>query len=222
MTPASLLNWTELAKAPEAPGIYAWYFRPELTDFDIRALAAEIADLSGDQARTEKVRRIKLFLHKRIFRYFEQKPYFVELKGSLKPRYKGEVAHSPDEDLSNELVKRLAEEPLELFELRTCLESTTPLFASPIYIGMAENLRNRLVTHKRLMIALGETATLNTLNYANFELTTSEINFAERITERNIPTSRLFVATEKVEKVETAKNIENLLNRIYFPILGRN
>jgi hypothetical protein len=68
-------KWENIVDIPEKPGIYAWYFSPDLTNYDIEKL---INDLRGEtkdgQARRELV--IK-FLNKNIFSYYSNLPYMV-------------------------------------------------------------------------------------------------------------------------------------------------
>lgn len=220
---AITLRWHEVAAAPEMPGIYAWYFKPELTDFDISSL---IASLEGESAKCDDSFRRKLvrdFLVRRIFCYFEQKPYLVELSGQLKPKYRGEVDHQPDLDLSDALIDRILLDPTRLYRLKRPLDETTPMFASPLYIGMADkSLRVRLTTHKRLISSMENTAAYTAALIADYELSFSDKTFAERVRSRGIPSSRLFVVLQAVDSSHDPNDIENILNRIYFPVLGRN
>ena len=56
-----------------------------------------------------------------------------------------------------------------------------------------------------------------------FQQLVRDRSFAERIQARKIPPARLFVVTEIVEGDTGAfLDIENVLNRLHFPLLGRN
>jgi hypothetical protein len=216
------LSWFHLGKAPAMPGLYAWYFKPELLDSDIDGLCIKLSnsdDLITDSERDVIVRH---FLKAMLYSYFEQKPYLVELKGQLKPRFSGEVGHRADEDLSDELVKRIAKNPERLYALRNLIERTTPLQASPLYIGMADNLRERIARHRKLIIQLENAIVIKSQKYLNIDLSISEVNFAERVVERRIPPTQLFVTYQVSEDKLAANDVENILNRIYFPVLGRN
>lgn len=217
-----ILNWHEIAAAPEAAGIYAWYFKPELTDYDIDSLVAELNENEGKSSETYCRDLVRRFLKKRIFRYFEQKPYLVELSGQLKPRYRGEIEHQPDLDLSDVLIDRILKDPSRLNKLKVPLSITTPMFASPLYIGMADRLRTRLASHKKLISSLENSDFYNSTFFADYELSLSEKNFAERVKAREIPSSRLFVVAQVISPPSDPNDVENILNRIYFPVLGRN
>ena len=95
---------------------------------------------------------------------------------------------------------------------------SAPMFASPLYMGMAGDLRSRLATHKalieryrRLYRQEGEPAR------------DSDSGFAWQVAKRRIPPDRLIVFTcTTAADNNIAVDIENILNRIYYPILGRN
>src|SRR5581483_5853605 len=53
--------------------------------------------------------------------------------------------------ISASLVARLAAKPERLWGLKDLLQQSIPFFASPIYIGVAKNLRKRLLRHKALI-----------------------------------------------------------------------
>lgn len=221
-TKTNVLSWFDLINAPRKPGIYAWYFRPELLDSDINELKSDLDNANSFNDESKKLESVRLFLRERIFSFFEQKPYQIELTGQLKPRFVGEVAHCADEDLSEALVRRIAENPNRLYELKKALETTSPLQASPLYIGMAEDIHLRVFKHKNLIIKLENEIVFFRQKYLDFGYTAQEINFAERVVERKIPPTQLFVTYYEAQSKSVANDIENILNRIYFPILGRN
>ena len=218
----NVLSWFDLANAPRTPGIYAWYFRPELLDSDINELKNNLTNADDIKDESKKIEAVKSFLRDRIFSFFEQKPYQIELKGQLKPRFVGEATHRADDDLSDELVRRIADDPNRLFELKKALESTSPLQASPLYIGMADDIHIRVIKHKKLITKLENEIVFFMQKYLDYGYTTQEISFAERVVERRIPPTQLFVTYYEAQSKSAANDIENILNRIYFPILGRN
>lgn len=218
----NVLSWSELSQAPERPGIYAWYFRPQLTEYDINKFIKEIELNDGDENFACRSKIVKKFLNDRIFKYFEQKPYEVELKGVLKPRYSGEAVHRSEDDVSPDLIERLCSNPRSLFLINVALELSTPLIASPLYIGKAENLRDRIKVHKRMIQTLKNNIADNLASYLEYHPSLDEKSFAQRVAEREIPSSQLFVAYTVVADTKIVTDLENILNRIYFPILGRN
>jgi hypothetical protein len=217
-----LIGWNEHGDLPESPGVYAWYFRPELTNYDIENLIKDLAKIPDDNVLGERAALVRDFLYKRIFRYFEQKPYYVELTGQLKPKYRGELNHQPSDDLSKALVDRIAASPHRLIKLSQYLQESTPLIASPLYIGKAENLKLRVSVHKKMIGLLKNQEVKNQLLFLQYEFSNEEIDFANRVVDRAIPSSRLYVAYQETAGGGIEVDLENLLNRIYFPILGRN
>jgi len=216
------LSWSDLSQLPESPGIYTWYFRPTLTKYDINKLIREI-NLNGEASSfVEPAKLIKDFLNNKLFKYFEQKPYEVELKGALKPRYLGRAHHRSEDNVSPDLIQRIYSNPNLLFDINTILEHSTPAVASPLYIGKAKNLRSRIQGHKKMIRTLKNNISLNVANYVEYTPSPEEVSFANRIVERDIPSSQLFVTYIVVQNENIVTELENILNRIYFPILGRN
>lgn len=213
-----ILNWSQLSKCPESPGVYAWYFRPELTDHDIEKL---ISDIKKDELNSKQV--IEYFLNERIFKYFRQKQYHVEISGQLKPKYTGQIEHV--QEPSSGLIERVQENPKRLFIIRALLEKSTPLFASPLYVGMSKNIKVRINQHCNFIKQLRDKSSNSFLRLQQYSiLTEEEKSFAERVVEREIPPSRLFIAYQVVEPTEenVYVDLENIINRIYYPTFGRN
>ena len=38
----AIYSWHEIGDAPAAPGVYAWYYTPEITVFDLDRITSEI------------------------------------------------------------------------------------------------------------------------------------------------------------------------------------
>lgn len=209
-------SWHEIGDVPAQPGVYAWYYTPEITSFDLERITVEVTALkaSGDLAAARDA--IRAFLDQSIFSYFRERPYSAQLRGPLKPRYEGMIEHRPT--LSESLLDRIVEEPQRLATIREVLEGSAPYFASPIYIGMSERLRSRLKRHKSLIEKYGELPDLD-----GSEEEQRDKNFAREVRSRNIPPSRLFVIVTAISGAPGSYvDIENILNRIHYPLLGRN
>jgi hypothetical protein len=210
------LVWADLATAPSASGIYAWYCRPQITDFDLNTTIKEIeAASSHDRGAAERVARS--MLDDRVFKPFREEPYRAAIEGPLKASYSGSLEH--EFDVSSGLISRVVDEPERLRVIREVLEQSAPMFASPLYIGMSINLRDRLATHKRLIERYRQ-ARLKEVP----ELRNSDAGFAWQVAKREISPDRLFVFTCEIGDGDpsSATDIENILNRLYYPILGRN
>lgn len=215
MTRHELLQLCDIARAPAQPGIYAWYCRPSLTKRDIDDLISGVKECSTDHA----IVLVREFLSKRLLRPFAESSYRCEIRGQLKPGYSGTL-HS-DLNISDDLVKRIAESPDRLWKLRHTLQSSVPTFASPIYIGMTSNLRQRLIQHKARIERYGQVDL--TSPDPNDEDQVSAHSFARQVHERRFLTNWLLVAVQPIETdQDEQKDAENILNRINFPICGRN
>jgi hypothetical protein len=213
--------WSQLGSVPDQPGIYAWYYSPEITKFDMTKFVEGVKQMSSEGRIAEAQDLIRRFLDKYLFGFFREDPFFAQLSGALKPSYEGELRHRAT--ISPSLVNRLCENPERLRVIREVLELSTPHFASPIYIGMsAEGLRGRIGTHKSLIERLRKRSSANDTTEDDIG-DAGDAGFAKRVVKRGIPPERLFVTTCVIDSQDDIHvDIENILNRIYYPILGRN
>ncbi|MEO1582135.1 MAG: hypothetical protein AAFR91_09805 [Pseudomonadota bacterium] len=94
------------------------------------------------------------------------------------------------------------------------MRTVVPLFSSPIYIGMARNLHSRVRGHARLIQKYRDG--INAGSGRDKE-------FAQRVVERELSPSRLRVAVRPIDVSDDEYvDAENVLNRINYPILGKN
>ena len=207
--------WADIVNAPALPGVYAWYYSPEITDYDLEQTIAQLK-ASRDVDRPAAEELVRTTLDSRIFKHFREDPYQALIEGPLKPTYTGTLEHTFR--VSGGLVQRIVDDPDRLRTIRNVLDMSAPMFASPLYMGMAGELRSRLATHKALIEKYrrlhrqGEEPVRN-----------SDAGFAWQVAKRRIPPDRLIVFTcTTAADDKTAVDIENILNRIYYPILGRN
>lgn len=208
------LTWSEIDLAPETPGVYAWYSRLVISKADIDAVIKRItaAKMSGDaQARAE----VEDALDRFIFSPYRETPYQVALRGQLKPKFSGEVAHEPSK--SESLVGRLALNPARFRAVSDILKTAAPWFTAPLYIGMAINLRSRLKQHRNKIVELRDLQVHGSIDGV------AEAGFANQVVARNFDPTNLFVHIAEVS-VDTGEHndLENILNRINYPIFGRN
>ncbi|KAF3886514.1 hypothetical protein AB0758_08515 [Tolypothrix bouteillei VB521301_2] len=219
-----LYRWTEISKVPQKPGVYAWYYSPEITDYDLSKAIDDIKKMKqlGEVNLASEV--VEKFLYNSIFQYFREEPYQAFLRGPLKPKYQGCLEHKPI--LSETLVSRIIEEPERLITVKDVVEKSAPNFASPIYIGMAERLGVRLKQHKKLIEKYRSQVEVSEINQNSFsteDTEKSDNSFALQICRRNITPSRLFVVINILGDLKKKYvDIENILNRIHYPLLGRN
>ena len=208
------LSWSEIDLAPEASGIYAWYARIVISKADIDAVVKRITEAKqrGDaQARAE----VEDALDRFIFGPYRETPYQVALRGQLKPKFSGDITHEPSR--SESLVGRLSTNPERFRAVSEILKNAAPWFTAPLYIGMATNLRIRLKQHRNKIVELRDLQ-----GYGSIE-NIAEAGFANQIVARNFDPTNLFVHVAEVN-VETGEHndLENILNRINYPIFGRN
>ena len=206
-------SWSELALIPKKPGVYAWYYIVDVPQYDVDKTVTDVerAYESGDQGEAENL--VAAFLSKFVFDPFAETPYVATVRGPLKPKYGGELRHEPEP--SGDLVSRIAAQPERLRSLHQVLRASVPNFASPIYIGMASNLNDRIGTHKRLIgqYREGKGGSGNDRDHS----------FARRVVQRDLKLHGLRVCAEVIESAgDEHLDAENVLNRINYPILGRN
>ena len=208
------LAWSEIDLAPKTSGIYAWYSHLAISNADIEDVIKRITEAKqfGDAAaRTE----VEDALDRFIFNPYRETSYQVSLRGQLKPKYSGEVAHEPSK--SDSLVARLAGHPERFRAISDVLKTAAPWFTAPLYIGMAVNLHSRLRQHKNKIVELRE------LGSGGSKDESIEAGFANQVVARNFDPTSLFVHIAEVS-VDTGEHndLENILNRINYPIFGRN
>ena len=221
-TGMQVFRWREIGDVPGEPGVYAWYYKPEITDFDLQQIVENVDALKARGQEIKAAEDMRRFLHDNIFRYFQEQPYQTVMRGPLKPRFEGLLEHTPS--LSDDMVKRLVDDPRRLRTIKEVLEASAPNFASPIYIGMSEKLRSRLGRHKNLIEKYGsQPAAPQRPDEMTPEGERRDQSFAREIRARNIPPARLFVVVHIIQGVKDEYvDIENILNRIHYPLLGRN
>ncbi|WP_434033270.1 hypothetical protein [Cupriavidus sp. a3] len=208
------LSWSEIEAAPETAGVYAWYSHITISKADIEDAIKRInqAKERGElYARAE----VEAIVERFIFSPYRETPYKVSLRGPLKPRFHGEVVHEPAK--SDSLIARLVQDPERLKAVSEVLKTAAPWFTAPLYIGMASNLRNRLKQHKAKIVDLRDNWSASGFNEP------TEAGFANQIVARNFDPTNLFVHIAEVHVDSGEHNdIENILNRINYPIFGRN
>lgn len=212
------LPWNRIHEAAPRAGIYSWYYEPYIGDYDVDKTIRDVKQLKDHNDVAGAAGLLRSFLQQNLLSYFRQDPYQVELKGPLKPRHVGSADH--DQDVSASVIERLLEDPERLRPLRDVLKQSTPYFASPLYVGMSDCLRTRLLRHKHL---IHQFRSLSVASNVENSFADEEAGFAHRIARRRIPPDRLFVVTCEIPSVSSLNvDAENLLNRIFYPILGRN
>lgn len=207
-------RFDEVDRAPRGPGLYAWYHIPDISRADVDTYCVRISQAPGPEKRA----LVEQFLAEYIFRPYQETPYKVRIAGALKPEYSGDVSHI--NKFSNKMLDYLAERPEALHEIKDILSRSVPIFSSPIYIGIAKtSLRTRLSQHRLLIeqyIEQGPPISSDNDQEGH--------SFArEVVLIRKLDTLRLYVfTTETAIPPHTALAAEYILNRINYPLCGRN
>lgn len=210
----------EIERAPEGPGVYAWYYTHELSDRDIDVCLREVSDCPDQLGRAEVMRG---FLDRHLLGYYRETPYEAKLFGPLKPKYSGRLSHEPSASAS--LVNRLVQDPGRLTSLKPLLKLGVPHFASPIYIGVAVGLRARLLQHKALIEKFLNARDVDepVLEDESPEDQLAHSFAREVCIHRRFMTFNLTVYVMECSVDESIRiDVENLLNRINYPLCGRN
>jgi hypothetical protein len=210
------LPWQLIDDAPSAPGLYSWYYRLSLPRHDVEQLIREVK--SGSRERAKEL--VAAFFRTFVFRPLEEEPYDAVIEGKLKPKYSGKLSYVAN--VSGDLIDRVVEDVERIRAIADVLDASVPHFASPIYIGMSSNLRNRLSRHKAL-IERFVAARRVSADYVGDGDEEADLSFAKDVARRGLVPGRLvvFVAPTQAGGDEY-KDVENLLNRINFPLCGRN
>ncbi len=214
-TPVSrALAWSELELAPEGPGVYAWYSRLAIATADVDDVIKRIKEAQS-KGESSARHEVEAALDRFIFGPFRETPYQVALRGQLKPKFSGEVQHEPSK--SDTLIGRLASNPERFRTITDVLKTAAPWFTAPLYIGMATNLRSRLGQHRNRIVELRDLQSQASIDDP------VEAGFANQVVARNFDPTNLFVHVAELS-VDTGEHndLENILNRINYPIFGRN
>jgi hypothetical protein len=199
----------------EKPGIYAWYYKPTISSQDIININCK---LSNEITREQKIYQAKKFLQKYLLDFYKEDPYIAVISGNLKPKYKGHISHN--DQVSDTFAENVVNQTIDLHKLKETLTSIDESFLSPIYIGVSENLKTRLLKHKSMIKKQADNSSLSYFFEEELGATDDKDQcFANRIIKRKYILSSLFVI---LKTTDSYNPIENILNRINYPILGKN
>jgi hypothetical protein len=209
-----VLKWNLISKTSirSDSGIYAWYYSVAIGDYDIK----NISDyLNATSSEADKYAEVRSFLDRHLFSYFVEDSYQARIHGKLMPEFKGSLNHVSQ--ISDSLIYKIIDDPQVLFDLKKVIDSLRIEFSSPIYIGMSDNLQSRVNKHKQLI------ESYKGHKKVHQDLDDRDENFAARVASRGMNETKLKVAIMYVPSDENLHNImENILNRINYPVLGRN
>lgn len=209
------LSYTEISVAPETSGVYAWYSSLKIGAQDLKDFERNVVDKRSN--RSEAAGYIEEALNNLVFKKYREDDYQIILQGALKPKYEGEAKHMPR--ASSSLVDRLIEEPARINIIAEAISTAAPYFTAPLYIGMARNLRERLTRHKQLIESLYDSIR----SRDGLDIKDGDAGFARQVVARGFDPMSLFVHVQEIDvKTNEQVDVESILNRINFPIFGRN
>lgn len=200
-------RWHEVESAPNAPGLYAWYLDPRL----------RAADLDDAERTTQNLLQLA--------EWVRLAGLDVSADGHLSLQFTGRLEHQSvcwqEDKPFTDLVSEVLSDPDHRACFAELLSVSSPLFASPLYIGVATSLRVRLAQHKEAI-----------MKYAAVQHGPDGHSFAGEIQKRGIPQNRLVVHCMTAEGLKfsdldretrrkVAEAVESALNRMYFPAFGR-
>ena len=210
-----LFSFREVPDVDSEPGLYAWYLRIKPGKSNIKSPENFLRAL------------------KRITNQIHYPALNMQLKGHLRLNLKGTLRHiwyGHDENPFSGSLKEI-NHPEEREILSDILDLAVPLLTGPLYIGLSKNLQVRLRQHTQLIQAYQEdpTSFSPSEDIDSKESLENDKNFAQRIVQRKIDPNHLVVGVVYVsqrhhspERIHKAINTaETLLNRTFYPILGR-
>ncbi len=205
--------WDELAAAPEEPGLYAWYLNPDLRVADLNSKSATIENI-GTLAKQLRIPDMEVTADGHLS---------LQLSGHLNHKHVGHEADDAvsaliDDVLSTDGGRRL---------FAQIFGAARPCFMSPLYIGVTINLRERIADHR---IAIEREQQRAALGIGSEDMAVQ--SFARQVWIRQIPWRRLFVHVLPLKSLcdpsttpdmqrRVAEAVETLLNRLFYPVLGR-
>ena len=211
-----LFSFREVPDVDSEPGLYAWYLRIKPGKSNIKS--------------PENFSRAL----KRITKQICYPTLTMQLKGRLRLNLKGTLRHiwyGHDENPFSDSFKETLNHPEEREILSDILDLAVPLLTGPLYIGVSKNLQVRLQQHTQLIQAYQEdpTSFFPFRDIDSKESLENDKNFAQRIVKRKIDPNHLVVGVvyvsqqhHSLERILKAINAaETLLNRTFYPVLGR-
>jgi hypothetical protein len=235
------LTFNELDQAPDSPGLYAWYgvLRSGRGTWGV--------DIERGADQGEARSRRALHLHTE---HFASAPLAVSVESAFSARWSGGLQDDTfaslratlenDEEQTQEESDRAAAPKLQNTlhtatmreALFNALEQSAPIFAAPLYIGVAESLHQRLTRHSHNLLVHTRRAAKTSNYFSNVTDAKIRGTFGFRAARQGFSPDNLEVwvldmaaVTEKGKDVhqlrEVAEACEWLLNRWHRPQLGR-
>lgn len=232
-------------RAPESPGVYAWYAQVTAGLADWRRVPDEEqqCDLGERNLRNLLLSHSRKF-NPPAFDVTATTSFELEWKGQISPELAGSIDRrlsDPEEEGLDPEEKRRRQEIRRPFRseraratLVKLLRHATPFFSAPIYIGTSHNLRERLLRHTQRINLFAEAIAREPekRDLVVESIRSGRTDFAARVTAMGFAPEQLEVYVldaKQVAEGEWTKDdltalaaaLEWLLNRWHRPIAGR-
>ena len=212
-----LFSFERIPDVKAKPGLYAWYLR----------IRVGRSNIESPQNFSEALKKITEQIRHPTLAMQLDGHFNLNMKGKLKHTWYGHNEHPFTENF-----QEMLNHPEERKLISNILDLAVPLLSGPLYIGVSKNLQQRLQTHTRLIEKYSKEQQGDNTPEVSVDSTDSLQNdkdFAERIVEREIDPNHLIVGVtyiyhpnlppDRIRK--TVETTETLLNRIFYPILGK-
>jgi hypothetical protein len=225
--------------APDSPGIYAWYSSPTIGKADWDVIFEDGEDIGSSRLRQSLSRHSER--HSLL-------PLNVDAVAGFSATFKGLLEDTSyfvkgtdgqDTTIGNSNLQEILSAPVWRGVLVQALMLSTVFFASPIYIGVAKSLQNRLGQHARKLLKLTDGVKNDQTKRENLlkrsENTPIDNAFAARAVGKGFSPENLIVVTMRFDQLKIdgnahslseddlrciAEAAEWLLNRWHRPVLG--
>jgi hypothetical protein len=225
------LSALHLERAPTGPGIYAWYAHIALSETDWQPRFQEGVDVAGGDLTNALNDYVRIHQPPSIA-LRGTASYRLSWKGEIRQESVSDVAESDSDTRLDLQLGETAKDREERRLLSQLLRAAPPVFASPLYIGVATNLRQRLSDHKK-SFERASTAIRQRPDLAS-SLQLRGKDLGTRLAGAGIPLERLecwvlpapgmmSVPSDMAQGKQrsVAQAAEWVLQRIFQPILGR-
>jgi hypothetical protein len=224
----------EVARAPDSPGLYAWYGSLALFPADYRDDVVEGVNLGVVRLRESLARHTARF-DPRPRRLSGRSEFGARWRGQLqdfgRTTIRGKIIRPAESSsgIDASLHASTSDEYLR-GDLVSLLRAAQPTLASPLYIGVTNSLRRRLREHVNLYNELKDAILRDSDHLAALKrsIENERTEFAHRVVAAEFEPENLsvyvwpYASSLSPSKVDSLlRSAEWLLNRWYRPLLGR-
>lgn len=228
VSPLGPINISEVGTAPNRPGIYVWYARPDIAKADWHS------EFAGGPEKASQ--NLQTLIRKHSMKHGSQ-GMVIEATAQFSNRWRGTLAEVTEARFGEfssmqpiqpqARLSKLCDEDATRGALVALLQACFPIFTGPLYIGLAINqpLRKRLLRHSQAFHTLWNSK-------ATLDDTGDQTTFAARAYKAGFSPGELFCYAIPIDTMSTGlkdpqqvqeliETIEWLLNRWSLPSLGK-